>query len=100
MSIDCQGLLLGKVSTEEIANVVKQKLNCNVTIDKRFHGDEEGVMYYSEDKTSYTISNYIHFTYKDENSLVGNSLFMNKDNNQSKSNFTNILHITDKKKCC
>ena len=39
-------------------------------------------------------------TYKDENSLVGNSLFMNKDNNQSKSNFTNILHITDKKKCC
>ena len=39
-------------------------------------------------------------TYKDENALVGNSLFMNKDNTQSSSNFTNILHITDRKKCC
>ena len=39
-------------------------------------------------------------TYKDENALVGNSLFMNKDNTQSDSKFTNILHITDRKKCC
>lgn len=63
MSVDCQGLLLGKISTEDIANVIKQNLGCGVTINK---SDEESVMYCSEDKTNYIISNYINFTYKDE----------------------------------
>ena len=61
MSVNCKGLLLGKVQPEEIANVVKQKLGCEVTIYKNFHGDKNGIVVYGEG--DYTQSTYVEFVY-------------------------------------
>ena len=67
MSVSCNGLLLGKVSVEEIANVIKQKLGCDFKIEKSYHGNKNGLQQYDG---YYTIYRTITFTYKGENRML------------------------------